>query len=554
MDDFNPAYPQTIRLNPNKRVYFSHGLVMGVDEFAQEQLYHLEKNRLHNRGLHGYGTVCGLDVSIESGPAGPEVSVSPGIAVDPQGREIRVAESQCARLNDWLIRHRDEVIDEFGSPPIGSPSVVERDVMLCYDECQTDGVPVPSGPCQSLDRTNVASRTVDDFRLELQPPRDDDPTFNAEERAVRELASLLSEIPVLEDPGGMTDEEIIALIRNYFGAATGSPAVGSPPVTITHLTAAEALDRLRTAFRVWVTEIRPGILPGQRNCAGGPPDEDCVLLARVRFAVDDTAAGFRVDGDVDVDQANRPFLLHTRLIQEYLASCCVSGQVLPAIGSPGGGGVTDHSALSNLDQDDHDQYLLENGSRTILGPQSLGGNQINDLADAVLDTDALPLGQLNTALADHIAGDEHTEYLLRDGSRELTGNLRCGLQRLTNLRDPDAPRDAVNLRTLDARAPYVTAAAGRVDETGGFVSFAGNWRSRLLGQGQFLIELRPYDPGRSFIVKGTPIAPEVAGADGIGVFNVIEFRADGIVLYCGQLRVPDALGFMLEIFDYTAPL
>jgi hypothetical protein len=47
----------------------------------------------------------------------------------------------------------------------------------------------------------------------------------------------------------------------------------------------------------------------------------------------DTELGLRVDGDLTVDEGERPFLLHTRLLQEALGQCCVKGQL------EGGGGA-----------------------------------------------------------------------------------------------------------------------------------------------------------------------------------------------------------------------
>jgi hypothetical protein len=43
------------------------------------------------------------------------------------------------------------------------------------------------------------------------------------------------------------------------------------------------------------------------------------------------------------------------------------------------GGVTDHGALSGLGDDDHTQYILVNGSRAYTGSQSFGGNNITSV-------------------------------------------------------------------------------------------------------------------------------------------------------------------------------
>ena len=71
-------------LDPFKRVKYSTGLILGVDEFEQEQYYLMHRDDLHTRLLHGYGTVCGLQVSITPGDDGPQVQVSAGAAVDTQ--------------------------------------------------------------------------------------------------------------------------------------------------------------------------------------------------------------------------------------------------------------------------------------------------------------------------------------------------------------------------------------------------------------------------------------------------------------------------------------
>ena len=314
MNDFKPAYPDKLNLDPYKRVYYSHGLVLGVDEFVQEELYLLERHRMHNRGLHGYGTVCGLRLDTRETDGQTEILVGPGVAVDPQGREIRVAEGQCARIDDWLLRHHDEVAAQLGSPPASSPAQLALHLVLCHAECATDQVPVPSGPCQSLERTMVPSRIADDFRLELRA--DLASPEQLEERALRDLVALLDAIPVLDAAGSMTEADMVELVRALLPG--GSPPAASPPAPAGHMRPDDAPELIRVAFRVWVTDVRPQLLSDGRNCAGGPPAEDCVLLARVEFAVEDTAAGLRLSGAVHFDERERPFLLSSRLLQEYL--------------------------------------------------------------------------------------------------------------------------------------------------------------------------------------------------------------------------------------------
>ena len=54
MSCISTSCQQSLTLDPHKRVCYSQGLVLGVDEFVQEELYFLEQHRRHARGLHGY--------------------------------------------------------------------------------------------------------------------------------------------------------------------------------------------------------------------------------------------------------------------------------------------------------------------------------------------------------------------------------------------------------------------------------------------------------------------------------------------------------------------
>ncbi len=69
-----------------ERVNYHFGLVLDVDDFATDQSYHREKQRQHNRRLHGHGVVEGLEV-LRSGPT---IHLSPGTGVTTAGDLIEV--------------------------------------------------------------------------------------------------------------------------------------------------------------------------------------------------------------------------------------------------------------------------------------------------------------------------------------------------------------------------------------------------------------------------------------------------------------------------------
>ncbi|MBD3316599.1 MAG: hypothetical protein GF344_12490 [Chitinivibrionales bacterium] len=347
MNEFQPIYPDIAELDPYKRVRYTEGMVLGMDEFLQEELYLLTKHRRHNRGLHGYGTVCGLSVGARPRDDDTQIRVAPGIAVDPQGHEIRVPVAQCASVNTWLHNHREEIDESLGSPP-GSPSLLTVYLLLCRRECESDYVPIPAGPCLSLDRTQAPTRIADDYDLilALEAPR------HVEEHAVRALMDLLGHIEIRDTAGGLTPENIVCLVRNLL--SDDSPLVCDPPLNSMHMRPSEAEAFVRIALRTWVTEVRPILLESGRNCVNGPPDESCVLLARIDMEVDDTAAGLRVrNGTVTIDDRERPFMVHSRLLQEHLilrlAGVQPGGEVGAGGASPAG---SDDANLMHLTGDE----------------------------------------------------------------------------------------------------------------------------------------------------------------------------------------------------------
>ena len=160
MTVFAPSHELT-ELDPTKRVRYSLGMIVGDDELRQDQRYLTARDDRHQRALHGWGVVSGLELVVEDGG---HLEVHPGAAVDGTGRWICIDVTQCADLLPWLAA-RDDL------PAM--PATVTVWVTLCYDECATDLVPVPSGPCRTLDNSVQASRVKDAFRLELsleQPP------------------------------------------------------------------------------------------------------------------------------------------------------------------------------------------------------------------------------------------------------------------------------------------------------------------------------------------------------------------------------------------------
>jgi len=99
---FNPAHvpaaaspcccPACTGLQCLDRTRFFAGQLLTEADLNNDQSYWLAKSRLHNRYLHGWGVVCGLQVAC--GDCLGWVTVKTGYAIDPCGNDIIVCTEQ----------------------------------------------------------------------------------------------------------------------------------------------------------------------------------------------------------------------------------------------------------------------------------------------------------------------------------------------------------------------------------------------------------------------------------------------------------------------------
>jgi hypothetical protein len=337
MSGFTPTGGSTTGLDPRKRVNYQLGLVLGEDEFRQDQFHHRERDHHATRALHGYGTLSGLGVSYDDGTG--RLHVRPGLAVDPAGRLICVPVEYCASLPAWLRDHAGS--DEVSG---GLPPALTVHLVLCWTECATDDVPVPADSCLSAEDSRAASRLKDSFelRLMLDPP------------------PLVGEVA----PGTLDSLAVlVAELRGLLDVPGGSP----PEVADIH-----------ALLRDWAVDRRPEVAGGE-PCLP-PPDMTCVLLAHIELTVDDGPSGPSVSA-ATVDDSDRPILASTRLLQEAMFAIGVDTE------------VTDHGALTGLGDDDHIRYLLADGTRPLSGDLSAGGNRLMDLPPSAAAGQPIVQGQ-----------------------------------------------------------------------------------------------------------------------------------------------------------------
>lgn len=105
-----------------KRVNYFNGQFLSQTDLTTEQTYIIDRGRLHNLHIHGYGIVSGLAVSVPKNLTDVLI-VSPGVAIDPQGNEI--------------------FLPAVVAVPVPKKGDFAR-LMLYWSERETDFVPVPS--------------------------------------------------------------------------------------------------------------------------------------------------------------------------------------------------------------------------------------------------------------------------------------------------------------------------------------------------------------------------------------------------------------------------
>jgi len=149
---------------PRSRLRWFTGRFLTAGDLTDEQSYHLGRHRLHNRLLHGWGTICGLRVRPDERPGCERdyVRVEPGIALDCLGREIVLA---CPERVRW---------------PVDPARTSDEDAVgvLCvrYHECDDQPLPAIVGDC-TASRTTEAGRIVEGCTFEVHVPtaEPDDP-------------------------------------------------------------------------------------------------------------------------------------------------------------------------------------------------------------------------------------------------------------------------------------------------------------------------------------------------------------------------------------------
>ena len=126
-----------------ERPHYFCGHLLTDTDLALEQRYVVEKNKLYNRTLHGYGVVCGLRLTCDHSCSGG-IMVGDGYAIDDCGNDLVVCEP--ARFDVIGTLRKKGCLIETPTPDPCKPKEEQPDckvrqcfyVTICYQEEEAD--------------------------------------------------------------------------------------------------------------------------------------------------------------------------------------------------------------------------------------------------------------------------------------------------------------------------------------------------------------------------------------------------------------------------------
>ena len=154
-----------------ERTRFFPRQLITPEDLIQDQIYFREKNRRHNRLLHGWGIVCGAQV--RPGKQDCEVIIEPGYVLGPYGDEIYIDREITVNLcqegvDGNVLSPCGENLDPWCSNvQIDRPSGQPLYIAIRYAECQTRPVRVATMGCGCNELECEYSRIQDSYAIKV---------------------------------------------------------------------------------------------------------------------------------------------------------------------------------------------------------------------------------------------------------------------------------------------------------------------------------------------------------------------------------------------------
>jgi hypothetical protein len=151
-----------------ERVRFFPRQMIAADDLNQEQTYHRQRLRNHNRFLHGWGVVCGCDVRAAGDDKKPwQVRICPGYILTPQGDEVYVSTEALFDVATCITQSSDPCAFSRPCPPVTLRAKATQTLYLAvrHVECQSRPVRVAPSGCTCDDVDCEYSRIRDGYEF-----------------------------------------------------------------------------------------------------------------------------------------------------------------------------------------------------------------------------------------------------------------------------------------------------------------------------------------------------------------------------------------------------
>ncbi len=150
-----------------ERVKYFPRQLLTADDMEADQAFVRDKLRRHNFYMHGWGTVCGLEVSAADSEEFPwQVKIGKGYALGPYGHEIYISEPV---ILDLALCGPGSVTDpcdpDFVRTP-GSATGEQLFIAIKYAECLAKPVRAMPTDCACEEEACEYSRIRDSFQIE----------------------------------------------------------------------------------------------------------------------------------------------------------------------------------------------------------------------------------------------------------------------------------------------------------------------------------------------------------------------------------------------------
>jgi hypothetical protein len=160
-------------LTIRERVRYFPRQLLTADDMRAEQEYFREKQRRHNRLLHGWGVICGMEVSPpQTGDPDWQLTICPGAVLTPQGDEIVCSDKVAFDVKTGLQKP-DPCVVRRPCPPAAAPPAPAGStkvyLAIRYVECSSRPVRVQVAGCACDESACEYSRVRDSFELSLLP-------------------------------------------------------------------------------------------------------------------------------------------------------------------------------------------------------------------------------------------------------------------------------------------------------------------------------------------------------------------------------------------------